>query len=86
MDALDRQQDADNEQLAVTESLASILRRQQVDALIGQAKTIRDYPGEAERHEAAEILLRHARIELVLRRITEQEERRIYSILRFVVE
>jgi len=70
----------------MTESLASILRRQQVDALIGQAKTIRDYPEAAERHEAADILVRHTRIELALRRITEQEERRIYSILRFVAE
>ncbi len=69
----------------VPESLAAILRTQRAEALISQAKLIRDYPESPERTREAERHVREALVQRALGNVTAQEEYRIFSLLSFVM-
>jgi hypothetical protein len=66
-------------------SLAQALRQEHELAIVRQAELIRDWPPEPQRCEQAEIHVRLALWEQGIGRISQAAQRRVYSILSFVM-
>ncbi len=69
----------------MAESLSHLLRNQRAQALLSQARTIRDYPECEERTREAGAHVREAMLQRVLGNLTDREQHRVFSILAFAM-
>ena len=65
------------------DTLAEILHRRQIEALVHQAETIRDHPPGEERSRRARKLIYAVMLDHALGRLTNAEREQILSLLDF---
>ena len=75
---------------SLPETLAALLRKRQVEALLSDAEIIRSWSDEKERHvrerrTQAKLLIRDAMYRRTIGRISQEEASQVFSILSFAM-
>ena len=74
---------ARDEGSAVDGSLGALLRRKRVEAMLDEARIVRDWPAGIEQSTEGEKLVRHAMYSLTVGEITRAEQSQLFSLLSF---